>query len=63
MKVNSIRKQYPDDIAFRKALADEGLTYVRWEENLTYTLLERLVANQIQIRKTTVTSEEMRSLL
>jgi peptidyl-prolyl cis-trans isomerase C len=48
-EVKNILKQYPDEIAFRKALADSGLTYDRWEENLKFTLLERLVS--VEIRK------------
>ncbi|MCB0351067.1 MAG: peptidyl-prolyl cis-trans isomerase [Bdellovibrionales bacterium] len=60
-EVNTIRKQYPDDIAFRKALADEGLSYSRWEENLTHTLLERLVTDALREKIKKPTEEEMKS--
>lgn len=47
-EISSVLKQYPDEIAFRKALADEGLSYDRWEENLKHTLLERLVTTTLR---------------
>ncbi len=49
-EVNKIRKDYPDDIAFRKSLASEGLTFDTWEERLRMTLLQRFV--QAALRKT-----------
>lgn len=47
-EVSKIRKTYPDDVAFRKALADEGVTYDRWESRLSETLLERQVMNELR---------------
>ena len=49
-EVNKVRKDYPDDIAFRKSLADEGLAFDTWEERLRITLLQRFV--QDALRKT-----------
>lgn len=43
-EVLKVRKSYPDDFAFRKALADEGLTYEVWESRLKNSLLEKKVA-------------------
>lgn len=43
-----VRGQYPDDIAFRRALAKEGLSYEAWEERIRYNLLERLVLHELQ---------------
>jgi peptidyl-prolyl cis-trans isomerase C len=47
-EIKKTRKSYPDDIAFRKALAHEGLSYESWEQRLNQTLLERLVMDELR---------------
>lgn len=54
-----LRKQYPDDIAFRRALAKEGLSYDVWEERVNYGLLERLVLNELRKSIKMPTSNEL----
>ena len=38
-----LRKNYPDDLTFRAALADEGMTAGEWRETLGRSLLEKKV--------------------
>jgi peptidyl-prolyl cis-trans isomerase C len=47
-EVAKVRQSYPDDIAFRTALANEGLSYSKWEDRLKHTLLERLVLDTLR---------------
>src|SRR6185312_10549222 len=46
-EVAKVRKDYPDDLAFRKSLADQGLTFDHWQDKLKTTILERLVQQQL----------------
>ncbi len=38
-----IRSKYPDDIAFRRALSQENISYESWSRDLEYSLLQREV--------------------
>ena len=42
-----IRGKYPDDIAFRRALSQENISYEAWLHDLEYSLLQRLVHAEI----------------
>ncbi len=41
--VNSYRSLYPDDLSFRRVLAEEGLSFSEWKDRLKYRLLEKKV--------------------
>ncbi len=60
-EVNKIRKEYPDDIAFRKSLADQGLTFDAWEERLRVTLLQELVQETLMKGVARPSSDEMKT--
>ncbi len=42
-----IRSKYPDDIAFRRALSQENISFEQWNSELEYSLLQQLVHTQI----------------
>lgn len=42
-EINRIRARYPDDNAFRRALADENLPLERWRKDLEFTLLQKKI--------------------
>ncbi len=42
-----VRSKYPDDIAFRRALSQENISFEQWNTELEYSLLQRLVHAQI----------------
>jgi len=42
-EINKVRGNYPDDLAFRRALSEQGLTFEQWREKLRISLLQRLV--------------------
>ena len=46
-EVNKIRNEYPDQISFRKELANQGLTLAAWKKRLRVTLLEHMVQKAI----------------
>jgi len=60
-EVLKIRNNYPDDIAFRKSLADEGLAFPIWEARLKHTLLERLVVEWLRAKIPPPSAEEIKS--
>jgi len=47
-EIHEIEKNYPDSVSFRKALADQGLTYDVWTDRLKSTILEREVLDQLR---------------
>ncbi len=58
-ELTKIRKAYPDDVAFRKALADEGQTYDNWESRLKMTVLERQVLDELRKQIKPPAAEEL----
>jgi peptidyl-prolyl cis-trans isomerase C len=46
-EINSFRSSYPDDLAFRRVLAEEGLALADWKEGLRKTLVKRKVIAKI----------------
>lgn len=46
-EVNSFRSSYPDDVSFRRVLADEGLALSDWKEDLRSSLIEKKVFKKI----------------
>jgi peptidyl-prolyl cis-trans isomerase C len=46
-QIKSIQKNYPDDLAFQQALAEEGITFKAWRERLENSMLQKLIVNKI----------------
>ena len=46
-QVKSIQKNYPDDLAFQQALAEEGITFKAWRERLQNTMLQKLIVRTL----------------
>lgn len=58
-KVESIRTIYPDDLAFRRALAQQGQTFPTWKEKLRLSLLQELVVLDLSKSIEDPTKEEL----
>ena len=46
-QIQTVQKSFPDDLAFRQALAEEGQTFKEWRERMQNTLLQRLVIKRL----------------
>ena len=46
-KVTEIKSKYPDDLAFRRALADQNMSQDLWKEALRFTLLQKKIFEHI----------------
>lgn len=46
-EINKFRSSYPDDLSFRRVLAEENLSFSEWREDLRQTLLYRKVFKKI----------------
>jgi foldase protein PrsA len=44
-EVGKVRERYPDDLAFRRMLAQENLPMDRWKKDLRFTLLQKKISN------------------
>ncbi len=60
-EVEKVRASYPDDLAFRRVLAQENLSFNDWKSDLKYSLIERLVFKKITDSLPAVTNEEVKS--
>lgn len=60
-RIKEIQGNYPDDLAFRQALAEEGTTFKDWRERLQNTLLQKLVVKKLIENVTEPTPAEMQS--
>ncbi|MES2856134.1 MAG: peptidyl-prolyl cis-trans isomerase [Bdellovibrionota bacterium] len=59
-EVRTIRSRYPDDFAFRRSLSDENLSFDRWKEDLSFTLLQRKVFLKINEKTKEPSEDEMK---
>ncbi len=46
-EINTIRASFPDDLSFRRVLADEGLSMTDWKEDLRKVLLDKKVFKKV----------------
>lgn len=46
-EVDKLRANYPDDLSFRRSLAQQNLSFSEWREELRYTLIEKEVFKKI----------------
>lgn len=58
-EIAAFRSSYPDDLSFRRALADENLSLSDWKKDLTFTLLEKKVFKKIGEKIQAPTEEEI----
>lgn len=60
-EVNKIRKQYQDELSFRKMLADEKLSMESWRDELRHNLLRLKVFNSVTSTVTDPPESEIKS--
>ena len=56
----NLRKSYPDDLTFRRALADENVSYDQWKKDIAFTLLQKKVYAQVTKDAPEPTEAEMK---
>tara|TARA_B110001454_G_scaffold219198_1_gene251507 strand:+ start:77015 stop:77872 length:858 start_codon:yes stop_codon:yes gene_type:complete len=59
-ETNRIRASYPDDLAFRRMLAEESTSFADWQANLKLNLLEKKVSTEINKNVVNPSEEEIR---
>lgn len=59
-EVTTIRSSYPDDLSFRKALAEENIALSEWKEQVRHTVLKRKVFEALGNKVETPTEEELK---
>lgn len=59
-EVDALRANYPDDLSFRRALAEENLSFSEWRDSLRYSLTEKEVFKKINEKVKPVTDEEIK---
>lgn len=59
-EVDKYRANYPDDLSFRRLLAQENLSFSEWREELRYTLIERAVFKKLNERQKAPTEPEIK---
>lgn len=60
-EVKSIRGQYPDDLAFRRSLSNQGTTFDYWQEKIKFSLLQKKVLSEIKKGMSPPTEAEIKS--
>lgn len=59
-EVNKLRMNYPDDLSFRRALAQENFSFSEWREGLRYVLIEREVFKKLNEKIKSPSDEEIK---
>jgi peptidyl-prolyl cis-trans isomerase C len=59
-EVEKYRANYPDDLSFRRLLAQENLSFSEWREELRYSLVERAVFKKINEKLTPPNETEIK---
>ncbi len=60
-QIKSIQKNYPDDLAFQQALAEEGTSFKSWRDRLQGSLLQKLVAKKVMQKALTASDADAQS--
>lgn len=60
-EVEKLRAAYPDDVTFRRTLAEENISFSEWRDQLRSRLIEKLVFEKISVGLKSPTTEEMRA--
>lgn len=60
-EARSVRSRYPDDLAFRRALAEQNIAYDTWLADLRLTLLQRKVSASITSNLTPPSDTELKA--
>lgn len=55
-----LRANYPDDLSFRRALAEENLSFSEWREEVRHSLIERAVFEKIGEKIKNPSEDEVR---
>jgi peptidyl-prolyl cis-trans isomerase C len=59
-EVEKLRANYPDDLSFRRSLAQENLSFSDWREDLRYVLIEHEVFKKLNEKVKPPADEEIR---
>ena len=59
-EINQIRSNYPDDLSFRRELAEENLSYSDWKKTVEQSLINRKVFQKISANVKKPTQEEVK---
>ncbi len=59
-QVDEIRSKYPDDFAFRRALAEENLPIEKWRQDVEFTLLQKKIFAAVTKETAEPTEAEMK---
>ena len=59
-EVEKLRANYPDDLSFRRSLAQENMSFSDWREDLRYVLIEREVFKKINEKVKNPGDEEIK---
>jgi peptidyl-prolyl cis-trans isomerase C len=60
-RIQQIQKSYPDDLAFRQALAEEGVTFKQWRDRLQASMLQQQVIKKINESATAPSDADLQS--
>ena len=60
-QVSEIRAKYPDELAFKRAMADENLSLDSWREKIAFTLLQRKIFAKITTGMPTFKDEALKA--
>ena len=58
--INKIKKSYPDELSFKRELANDDMTYSEWTRKMRFTILQKLVFAKITVNLTPPTEEKMK---
>ncbi len=59
--INKVRARYPDDLAFRRVLAQQNLPFEKWKQDLTASLLQQKLKARVSEGRAEPTEQEMKA--
>lgn len=58
-EINAFRSSYPDDLSFRRVLAEENISFSDWKESLRISMIEKIVFKKISEKVKPASAEEV----
>lgn len=59
--INTVRARYPDDLAFRRVLAQQNLPFDKWKNDLARSLLQQKIRSHVSASNPEPTEQEMKA--
>src|SRR5690606_24665616 len=60
-EIDRVKKSYPDDLSFRNAVAEQGITFKDWKTRMEQSMIQKLIVEHLSTEIPAPSSSEIQS--